>query len=152
MPYDQLKLENQICFPVYAASRLITRQYKPLLEELGITYPQYLVLMVLWETDGISVNAIAHKLILDTNTVTPLLQRMEKQGLLKRSRSEMDERTVTVRLTAKGQQMQDKAAPIPAKLVESLDNGAMDMAEVIHLRDILNGLIESIMARQLEKS
>lgn len=152
MQYEQLKLENQICFPVYAASRLITRQYKPLLEELEITYPQYLVLMVLWETDEMTVNFIARKLILDTNTITPLLQRMEKLGILKRKRSDADERKVIVHLTEKGKRMREAAALVPGKLAESLDTGSMEMGEVIRLRDILNGLIESMMARQLQRA
>ncbi len=80
MVYEQLKLENQLCFPVYAASRLITREYQPFLDRLGITYPQYLVLMILWEEDGVPVNDIAKKLILNTNTITPLLKRMEKDA------------------------------------------------------------------------
>lgn len=151
MTYEQLKLENQICFPVYAASRLITRQYQPLLEELGITYPQYLVLMVLWEDDGITVNEIAQKLILNTNTITPLLKRLEAQGLLDRKRSGEDERKVIVSLTERGRKMQDTAAGIPARLVESMDAGSMDMQEVIQLRDTLNGMIDSMLASRLER-
>jgi len=151
MTYEQLKLENQICFPVYAASRLITRQYQPLLGELGITYPQYLVLMVLWEQDGMTVNGIARKLILNTNTLTPLLKRLEKLGLVHRKRSGDDERKVVVSLTDKGRQMQDIAAEIPARLVESMDAGNMDMQEVIQLRDTLNGLIDSMLASKLER-
>jgi hypothetical protein len=88
MKFEQLKLENQLCFPVYAASRLIIREYQPYLDKLGITYPQYLVLMVLWETNHVSVNEISQKLILNTNTVTPLLKRMESQGIINRQRSE----------------------------------------------------------------
>ena len=102
MAYEQLKLENQICFPIYAASRLITREYQPLLDELGLTYPQYLVLMVLWENDGLPVNEIGRRLILNTNTVTPLLKRMETQGLVTRRRSADDERRVIVALTPQG--------------------------------------------------
>ena len=82
--HDELKLDNQICFRLYSASRLITQAYTPMLTALGITYPQYLVLMVLWEKDNQPVNDIAHRLILETNTVTPLIQRMEKQGLITR--------------------------------------------------------------------
>ena len=110
MAYEQLKLENQLCFPVYAASRLITREYQPFLDQLKITYPQYLVLMVLWEHDGLPVNDIAKKLFLNTNTITPLLKRMEQQGLIKRNRSEADERKVLVQLTGKGKKLQEKAA------------------------------------------
>ena len=94
MEYEQLKLENQLCFPVYAASRLITREYQPFLDKLKITYPQYLVLMVLWEHGSLPVNDIAKKLILNTNTITPLLKRMEQQGLIIRNRSDKDERKV----------------------------------------------------------
>ena len=90
MVYEQLKLENQLCFPFYAISRLITRAYQPDLDSLGITYPQYLVLMVLWETDGMTVNAVAEKLILNTNTITPLLKRMEEMGFLQRTPSNAD--------------------------------------------------------------
>jgi MarR family transcriptional regulator, organic hydroperoxide resistance regulator len=103
MEYDELKLNNQICFPLYATSRLITREYQPYLDALDLTYPQYLVLLVLWETDRISVNDIAQKLILNTNTLTPLLKRMEIQGLVSRQRFGKDERKVIVQLTEKGQ-------------------------------------------------
>ena len=97
--FNQLKLENQLCFPVYAASRLIIREYQPYLDKLKITYPKYLVLMILWEKDAVPVNDIAKKLILNTNTITPLLKRMEKQGLVKRERSVEDERKVIIQLT-----------------------------------------------------
>ena len=91
MSNEQLKLSNQICFPLYSASRLITQAYQPYLDKMGITYPQYLVLMVLWENDEISVNDVAKKLILKTNTISPLLQRMAKQELIERNRSSEDE-------------------------------------------------------------
>ncbi|MCB8966804.1 MAG: MarR family transcriptional regulator [Ardenticatenaceae bacterium] len=120
MTYEQLKLENQICFPIYAASRLITREYQPLLDELGLTYPQYLVLMVLWESDGLPVNEIGQKLLLNTNTVTPLLKRMEAQGLLSRARSTEDERQVIITLTAQGRALREVAATIPERLVAGL--------------------------------
>lgn len=120
MSYDQLKLENQLCFPFYAASRLITREYQPYLDKLGITYPQYLVLLILWEADGVSVNDISGKLILNTNTVTPLLKRMEKQGLITRTRSGNDERKVIVNLTDSGKKMKRSAASIPEKLAADI--------------------------------
>ena len=84
MVYDQLKLQNQLCFRLYTASRLVTQTYFPILENIGITYPQYLVLMALWEEDGMKVMELAHKLFLDSNTVTPLVQRMDKLGFVKR--------------------------------------------------------------------
>ena len=144
MEYEQLKLSNQVCFPIYAASRLITRAYQPLLDKLGLTYPQYLVLMILWEKDHVSVNEITDKLILNTNTVTPLLKRMEKQELITRQRSEVDERRIIVSLTEKGHQLRDAAAEIPERLVKKLDVDELSIDEIIDLRDKLNRLIESI--------
>ena len=141
MAYDQLKLENQLCFPVYAASRLITREYQPLLDELGITYPQYLVLMILWEKDQLPVNDIAKKLVLTTNTITPLLKRMEQQGLVERRRSEEDERKVLVYLTEKGKQLQEQAAPIPEQLVSQLLKGNLKAEDLIRLKDKLTIII-----------
>ena len=144
MKYEQLKLGNQICFPIYAASRLITRAYQPLLEKLALTYPQYLVMMVLWENDQVSVNTITDKLILNTNTVTPLLKRMEVQGLITRRRSKADERSRTISLTEKGLKLREQAAEVPMQLAEKLDVGELDIDEIIDLRDKLNRLIEAI--------
>jgi len=141
MPFDQLKLENQICFPVYAASRLITREYQPYLDKLGVTYPQYLVLMVLWESGEVSVNEIAKKLILNTNTITPLLKRMEQQGLLKRERSEADERKVIICLSEKGNALEQEAALIPEKLAKYLLKGNVEIKDLIKLKDQLDSII-----------
>jgi len=148
MQYEQLKLDNQICFPVYAASRLITRGYQPHLEKLGITYPQYLVLMVLWEQDGITVNDIAAKLILNTNTVTPLLKRMEAMGIISRRRSMADERKVLITLTNKGQKMREEAASIPLRLVEELQQGGITADELIGLKHNLDRLINHLKRRE----
>ncbi len=148
MEYDQLKLSNQVCFPIYAASRLITREYQPLLDKLGITYPQYLVLMVLWETNTITVNEISKKLILNTNTVTPLLKRMEVLGLISRKRSEIDERKVMINLTQKGKELREQAAEIPAQLVQKLNVEDLDINDIIDLRDKLNRLIDSIISKE----
>jgi len=142
MQYEQLKLSNQVCFPVYAASRLITREYQPHLEKLGITYPQYLVLMVLWEEDGITVNDIAGKLILNTNTVTPLLKRMEVMGIITRQRSDKDERKVLISLTDKGMEMREQAADIPLKLMDGLQNSVISLEGLTELRENLNLLID----------
>ena len=147
MEFEQLKLDNQLCFPVYAASRLIIREYQPYLDKLGITYPQYLVLMVLWETDKISVNEISHKLILNTNTVTPLLKRMESQGIIQRHRSESDERKVIVELTSKGKQLQTEAASIPGNLASSLITGNMCLEDLVALKDQLNVLITLLLEK-----
>ena len=114
--YEQLKLDNQLCFRLYAASRLVTQAYTPFLSQLGITYPQYLVMMVLWEQDGQPVNDLAKRLHLETNTVTPLLQRMEKQGLVSRKKGREDGRQVIVSLTAEGRALEHRAADIPAQI------------------------------------
>ena len=144
MVYEQLKLENQLCFPVYAASRLITREYQPFLDRLGITYPQYLVLMILWEEDGVPVNDIARKLILNTNTITPLLKRLEKDGIVKRKRSKEDERKVIVQLTAKGREMQEEASLIPKKLAGRLLQGNLKVDDLIRLKEMLDSIISSM--------
>lgn len=141
MNFDQLKLGNQLCFPVYAASRLIIREYQPYLDNLGITYPQYLVLMVLWETDSITVNEISKKLILNTNTITPLLKRMETLGIIERHRSENDERKVIVNLTPKGKLMQLDAALIPEKLAAGLISETIKIKELIDLKQKLDLII-----------
>ncbi|MDP2236851.1 MAG: MarR family transcriptional regulator [Bacteroidales bacterium] len=150
MTYEQLKLSNQFCFPVYAASRLIIREYQPHLEKLGITYPQYLVLMVLWETDNITVNEISQKLILNTNTLTPLLKRMESQGIITRKRSDPDERKVIIQLSEKGREMRIEAASIPEKLVSGLNKGTLSMQELIETRSRLNVLIDFLREKEGE--
>ena len=147
MEFEQLKLSNQLCFPIYAASRLITREYQPYLDELGITYPQYLVLMVLWENDGITVNEISNKLILNTNTVTPLLKRMETQELIHRQRSESDERKVIVDLTDKGKLLQANAARIPEKLASELNSENMKVEELVDLKAKLETIINFLVKK-----
>jgi MarR family transcriptional regulator, organic hydroperoxide resistance regulator len=148
MEYEQLKLSNQLCFPVYAASRLITREYQPYLDKLGITYPQYLVLMVLWETNSVSVNEIAHKLILNTNTITPLLKRMESLGLITRQRSAGDERKVIITLTQKGIGLQSEAAEIPVKLASEIITGSIKMEDLIDLKARLQVIIDNLAGKQ----
>jgi len=149
MEYEQLKLSNQLCFPVYAASRLITRAYQPHLDKLGITYPQYLVLLVLWEADGISVNDISTKLILNTNTLTPLLKRMESMGIITRARSDSDERKVVISLTKKGQEMRIKASVIPQKLLSGLQKGSLSVSKLTELRDNLNEIVNFLKLKGL---
>lgn len=131
MAEDHLKLENQICFSIYAAAREMTKLYKPLLETLNVTYPQYLVLLVLWETDSITVNEMGRKLYLDSGTLTPMLKRMESAGLLYRHRSSEDERRVIISLTDKGEAAQEDASSIPHQLVDQL---GMDQEELIQFK------------------
>ena len=110
---EEFKLDNQLCFRLYTASRLLTQAYNPLLSKHGLTYPQYLVLLILWEKDAQPVNDIAKRLFLETNTVTPLLQRMEKEGVLTRRKGEKDARQMIVSLTKKGKDLQKKLAEVP---------------------------------------
>jgi len=110
---EMLKLDNQICFLLYAGSRKMTALYAPLLEALGLTYPQYLVMLVLWEKDGVEVGYIADKLLLDTGTLSPLLKKMEGSGFIERTRSPDDERKVILSLTKKGDTLRQKALDIP---------------------------------------
>jgi MarR family transcriptional regulator, organic hydroperoxide resistance regulator len=149
MEFEQLKLDNQLCFPVYAASRLIIREYQPYLDNLDITYPQYLVLIVLWENDNIPINDISQKLILNTNTITPLLKRMEAQGLIKRQRSEADERKVIVKLTMEGRLMQEKAASIPGSLASGLVSETMKIEELNDLKTSLCKLINYLLKKNV---
>ena len=109
-------LENQLCFRLYTASRLVTKAYHPLLSAHGLTYPQYLVLLVLWEKDAQPVNDIAKRLYLETNTVTPLIQRMEKGGILTRTKGTKDARQMIVTLTKKGKQLQDQLTEVPSTM------------------------------------
>lgn len=142
MDSPQLKLSNQVCFPLYSVSRLITKAYKPYLDKLGLTYPQYLVLLVLWEDDSLTVNQISEKLLLNTNTLSPLLKRMEKMELLQRNRSNADERSVIIQLTEKGKQLKTLAIPIPENLVKTLLTENISMENVFQLRDMLNEWIK----------
>lgn len=117
---EEFKLDNQLCFRLYTASRLLTQAYHPLLSEHGLTYPQYLVLLVLWEKDAQPVNDIAKRLRLETNTVTPLLQRMEKEGILTRMKGKTDARQMIVSLTRKGKDLQKALADVPFTIAGSV--------------------------------
>lgn len=142
MEKDQLlKLDSQVCFPLYVASRMLTRAYQPLLDKLEVTYPQYLVLMVLWEQKELTVNEIAQKLYLNTNTITPLLKRMEKSGILVRNRSQEDERKVFIALSPKGIQMKEEAYCIPEELFEKM---ALPENELAALKSTLAKLIHKM--------
>lgn len=111
--YDALKLENQLCFPLYACARETIKLYKPYLDELDLTYTQYIAMMVLWEKKSVTVKELGEALYLDSGTLTPLLKKMELKGLLSRRRSEQDERSLIVRLTEKGEALRERAIEIP---------------------------------------
>ncbi|ASZ12945.1 MarR family transcriptional regulator [Chitinophaga pendula] len=141
---EQLKFENQVCFPLYAASRTVTAAYRPLLEKLGLTYPQYLVLLLLWETKALTVKQLGEKLWLDSGTLTPLLKRMEKKGLIRRERSKADERVVDILLTDAGVQLRRKAAKVPGQLLDEL---RMDAQELMTLKLLLNKIVDHVEPR-----
>ncbi|MBX7180693.1 MAG: MarR family transcriptional regulator [Bacteroidia bacterium] len=141
---EVLLLENQLCFPLYVASRLTTRVYTPLLEELGLTYPQYLVLLVLWENDNLSVGELSKKLYLDYNTLTPLLKRLEDKNLVIRKRSPSDERSVKIQLTELGSDLRQKAFCIPENLIVSLNNSVLNLEEIQQFKLTLNKLINAL--------
>ncbi|MBX3509242.1 MAG: MarR family transcriptional regulator [Parvibaculum sp.] len=136
-PDDPLSLDNQLCFALYSSSLLMTKLYKPLLDEIGLTYPQYLAMLALWEEDGVTVSRLGHRLYLDSGTLTPLLKRLEKAGLIERERNAEDERQVLIRLTPGGRALKRQAAAIPRKVAAS---AGVPVAELIALRKKLQKL------------
>ena len=141
-----LRLDNQICFAVYSAAHAFNRVYKPLLDRLGLTYPQYLVMLVLWEGDGIPVKDIGERLYLDSGTLTPLLKRLEQAGLIRRTRSTQDERQVLIDLSAQGHALKDKARAVPSSILAASQCSVAELTavknEITALRDRLNGKVE----------
>ncbi|MFK4511863.1 MarR family transcriptional regulator [Bradyrhizobium daqingense] len=140
-----LRLDNQICFAVYSATHAFNRVYKPLLDRLGLTYPQYLVMLVLWERDDVPVKDIGEKLFLDSGTLTPLLKRLEAAHLVKRTRSKEDERQVLIALTPQGHALKDKARAVPQSILAASDCSVSELVamkdEIVALRDRLNAVI-----------
>ncbi|MEG0926042.1 MULTISPECIES: MarR family winged helix-turn-helix transcriptional regulator [Chryseobacterium] len=135
------KLANQICFPLYAIAKEITGLYRPFLDELDITYPQYLVMMILWENDGLPVSHIGEKLFLDSGTLTPLLKRLENKGFILRKRKKEDERVVEVFLAEAGKELQKKACAIPGKIQERL---GIQPEELLELKEIVLRILNKI--------
>ncbi len=144
MMYDQLKLENQLCFRLYSLSRLLTQAYRPLLEPLGLTYPQYLVMLVLWETDHQTVGDIGRRLKLDTNTLTPMLQRMEREGLLVRTHGIVDGRQTLVSLTKKGLQLKEAAKDVPTCMAQNWKGEPWGTEDIKQMMQRLDSLIEGL--------
>jgi DNA-binding MarR family transcriptional regulator len=142
--HPQLDLDAQLCFPLYAATRAVTRAYGPLLRDFGLTYPQYLTLLALWD-DGepMTVGDLGSRLRLDSGTLTPVLKRLEQAGFLTRRRDSDDERRVLVAVTAAGRDLQDQVAEVPSRLVESL---GLDAAESRQLRRLLDSLLDRLDA------
>ena len=136
-----LRLDDQLCFALHAASRAVTAAYQPLLDELGITYPQYLVLLTLWEEDGLRVSRIGEKLHLDSATLTPLLKRLEANGIVERRRSTEDERVVEVYLTVAGKRLRRRAESVPGAIVGRCN---MTLPDIARLRTELQALTRTL--------
>jgi MarR family transcriptional regulator, organic hydroperoxide resistance regulator len=141
-----LRLDNQICFAIYSTAHAFNRVYKPLLDRLGLTYPQYLVMLVLWEHDDVPVKDIGERLLLDSGTLTPLLKRLEAADLIKRTRSTEDERQVLIALTPKGHALQEKARTVPQSILAASACSIGELSamknEIVALRDRLNAVLE----------
>lgn len=140
---DSLLLDNQMCFALYSTSLLMTKVYKPLLHELGLTYPQYLTMLVLWERDGMTVGEISTRLLTDPGSLTPLLKRLEAEGMLSRTRSKDDERVVIVQLTEQGRALREQACSVPDSILRASGQGEKDLQalqnHLLELRKNLQG-------------
>ncbi len=136
--YEALKLKNQVCFPLYACSREIIKQYKPYLDRIDLTYTQYIAMLVLWERRQVNVKELGECLYLDSGTLTPLLKKMEAKGLVKRARSDKDERNLIVSVTEKGMALRDKALEIPGAMNERV---GLDREDAAQLYDLLYKLL-----------
>ena len=139
--YDCLKLENQLCFPLYACSKEIIRRYKPFLDELDLTYTQYITMMAMWEHGEMNVKELGKCLFLDSGTLTPVLKKLEAKGYLRRSRSKADERHLLVTITEEGMELRDRALVVPVKMAGCLD---LPMEDAIQLSTILRRILETI--------
>ena len=140
-----LLLSNQICFAIYSTAHAFNRVYKPLLDRLGLTYPQYLVMLVLWERDGVPVKDIGERLFLDSGTLTPLLKRLEAAQLIKRTRNTADERQVLIALTPQGQALKEKAVTVPQSILAASACSIAELSamknDLVTLRDRLNAVL-----------
>ena len=138
--HEDMKLDNQLCFPLYAAARNVTSLYTPHLKPLGLTYTQYITFLVLWEKDGISVSEIGSRLMLDNGTLSPMLKKMEQAGYIERKRSKEDDRVVIISLTQKGRDLQEKAREIPQKVSCCID---LPIEKAKQLHDLLHELLQN---------
>ncbi len=141
MKYESLKLGNQLCFPLYACSKEIIKKYKPFLDPLGLTYTQYITLMALWEENNVTVKALGERLYLDSGTLTPLLKKMENQGLVTRVRSPKDERNVYISLTEKGSALKDEALTVPKQIGGCI---SLSKEEAVSLQRLLNKVLKQL--------
>ncbi|WP_276840257.1 MarR family transcriptional regulator [Anaerovibrio lipolyticus] len=138
--YEQLRLRNQLCFPLYVCSKEVVRKYKPLLDELDLTYTQYITMMAMWEHQQLSAKELGTILYLDSGTLTPVLKTLEKKGFIERQRSKEDERSLIISLTPEGNELQDKAAHIPAAMGKCID---MDLEDLQTLHRLLHKFMDT---------
>lgn len=136
--YDALKIQNQLCFPLYACAREVVKRYTPFLDEIDLTYTQYIVMMVLWEKRSVTVKELGNTLFLDSGTLTPLLKKLEAKGFISRKRSEADERNLIVTITPEGEDLREKAVEIPGKMSQCV---ALEPEEAMTLYQILYKLL-----------
>ncbi len=139
--YDSLRLENQLCFPLYVCAKEVVRRYKPLLDGLGLTYTQYIAMMALWERRSLSVKDLGEMLYLDSGTLTPLLKKLEEKGYVVRSRSQEDERVLDVSLTPEGEALKEKAKSVPESMMSCLSISPEDAAELARILRNLMGTL-----------
>lgn len=137
--YDILKIENQLCFPLYACAKEIVRKYKPILDEFDLTYTQYITMMVMWEKKELNVKELGEHIYLDSGTLTPVLKKLEVKGYIKRNRSKNDERNLLVVLTKKGENLKEQALRIPAQVAQCVN---LELEEMIVLRKLLNKMLK----------
>lgn len=142
--YEALKIENQICFPLYACSREIIKQYKPFLDEIDLTYTQYIVMMVLWERKVVTVKELGKVLYLDSGTLTPLLKKLELKGLISRNRSEEDERNLMVSITDAGEKLKEEAVNVPQKIVGCMSLEAEEAMQLYRILYKILGQVEEV--------
>ncbi len=133
MDSETLKLENQLCFPLYDSAKEVVKKYKPFLDEIGLTYTQYIAMMVLWDKKSVNVKTLGESLYLDSGTLTPLLKKLETQGLIERNRSSTDERNLKVTLTQKGENLKERAATIPVRMERCINLSKVDAANLYKL-------------------
>lgn len=138
--YDQLKLSNQLCFPLYVCSKEVVRKYKPLLDRLDLTYTQYITMMAMWEHEQLSAKELGTILYLDSGTLTPVLKTLEKKGFVERQRSKDDERSLIISLTSSGMALQEQAASVPEEMAKCID---MDMKDLKTLHRLLHKFMET---------
>ena len=148
MPYPELSLNSQLCVRIYTVSRLLTQSYRPFLEKINLTYPQYIVMMLLWEKDCVPVGYISERLLLETNTLTPLLKRMEKEGLITRKRNSEDTRQKIIALTPKGKLLEEKAVDVPHCMADVLKENNIPSEDLLTMLPVLDNMINKLKTKK----